>query len=73
MDKIRTFFEENGYYLAKCVFSPDEVGRLEDEFDRIVQQLNEHDDSGASNNKGVINTRNVQQYSGLWMAALLHE
>ena len=72
MNKIRTFFEENGYYLAKCVFSPDELGRLEDEFDRIVQQLDEHDDSGTSNNNGVINTRNVQQYSGLWMAALLH-
>ena len=73
MNKIRTFFEENGYYLAKGVFSPDEVGRLENEFDRIVQQLNEHDDSGTLNNNGVIDTRNVQQYSGLWMAALLHE
>ena len=73
MNKIRTLFEENGYYLAKGVFSPDEVGRLENEFDRIVQQLNEHDDSGTLNNNGVIDTRNVQQYSGLWMAALLHE
>ncbi len=71
MNKIRTFFEENGYYLAKGVFSPDEVGQLENEFDRIVQQLNEHDDT--SNNSGVIDTRNVQQYSGLWMATLLHE
>ena len=36
MNEMRTFFEDNGYYLAKGVFSPGEVGRLEDEFDRIV-------------------------------------
>ncbi len=73
MDKMRAFFEENGYYLARGVFSPDEVGRLEDEFDRIVRQIGRDDKNGSSNGNGVISTRNVQQYSGLWMAALLQE
>jgi phytanoyl-CoA hydroxylase len=70
MNKIQTFFSENGYYLAKGVFSLDEIGSLENEFDKIVQQL---DLSDTPNNNGVIDTRNVQQYSGRWMAALLHK
>ena len=39
MSKIQTFFNENGYYLAKGVFSADEINLLEKEFDRIVGQL----------------------------------
>ena len=29
MDNIKTFFEENGYYLAKGVYSPGEVAALD--------------------------------------------
>ena len=39
MSKIHTFFDENGYYLAKGVFSADEIHSLENEFDRMVRQL----------------------------------
>ena len=73
MNEIHTFFEENGYYLAKGVFSPDEVAQLDTEFDRVLQQLGERDNSDTSNSNGVIKKLNVQQYSGLWMATLLHE
>ena len=73
MDTMRASFEENGYYLARGVFSPDEVGRLEGEFDRIVRQIGKDVKNGSENGNGVISTRNVQQYSGLWMAALLQE
>ena len=73
MCEMRAFFEENGYYLARSVYSPVEVGRLEDEFDRIVRQISKDRKNGSANGNGVIGTRNVQQYSGLWMAALLHE
>ena len=73
MNEIHTFFEENGYYLAKGVFSPDEVSKLEIEFDRVLQQLGERDNTDSSNSNGVIKKLNVQQYSGLWMATLLHE
>ena len=71
MSKIRTFFDENGYYLAKNVFSVDEINSLENEFDRMVDQLEKPDDDDPNHN-GVISTRNVQQYSGLWLTALLH-
>lgn len=71
MSKIGTFFDENGYYLAKGVFSADEIGSLENEFDRIVGQLEKPNENDPNHN-GVISTRNVQQYSGLWLMALLH-
>ena len=73
MSKMQQFFSDNGYYLAKGVFSPDEISSLETEFDKIAQQLDGGKDGNTSNNNGIIDTRNVQQYSGLWMAALLHK
>ena len=39
MPGIRETFEEQGYYLAKGLFRPDEVAALEQDFDRIVGQL----------------------------------
>jgi phytanoyl-CoA hydroxylase len=36
---IRTFFQENGCYIARGVFSAQEVAELEVDFDRIVEQL----------------------------------
>ena len=69
MDKAREFFKENGYYLAKSVFTPQEVATLEAEFDRIVEQLASHGEDKTEN--GVFGTRNVHQYSGIWMATLL--
>ena len=73
MSKMQQFFSDNGYYLAKGVFSPDEISSLETEFDKMVQQLNGGKDGNTSNNNGIIDTRNVQQYSGLWMATLLNK
>ena len=73
MSRARSFFDENGYYLARGVFPPVEIAVLESEFDRIVQQLRERDESNAWLNADIIETRNVQQYSGPWMAALLQK
>ena len=72
MSKIQTFFDENGYYLAKGVFSGGEISTLESEFDRIVGQLGKPNEDDPNHN-GVISTRNVQQYSSLWLTALLHK
>ncbi len=69
MENEQEFFKEHGYYLAKSVFSQKEVAVLEKEFDRIVRQLEEHGEDKTEN--GVFGTRNVHQYSGLWMATLL--
>ena len=40
-DDARGFFDENGYYLARGVYSPGEIGRLREEFDRVVHQVTE--------------------------------
>ncbi len=70
MSERKTFFEENGYLIAKSVFSLEKIGALEEDFDRIVQQLERGDDDEARA-KGNIHTQNPHQYSGRWMAALL--
>lgn len=82
--EIHSFFEKNGYYLAKGVFSPEQVQELEADFDRIVDQLNQSGESvdarwegpemerlGATQNV-VLHTHNVQQYSARWMQALMN-
>lgn len=79
------FFAENGYYVARNVFTPSEVAELEMDFDRIVQQISstgeeinarwsgpEMDRIGATNTF-IAHTHNVQQYSAVWMRAFLHD
>lgn len=73
MNAEQEFFKDNGYCLAKGVYSSDEICGLEKEFDRIVKQLQACDSTGKWAKKGVIDTRNVQQYSAVWMAAMLHK
>lgn len=85
MNDIRAFYDQNGYYVARSVFSPDEIRVLETDFDRIVSQLThgqedvnarwsgpEMDRLGA-NSTVVLHTHNVQHYSAVWMRALMHE
>ncbi|MDX1931362.1 MAG: phytanoyl-CoA dioxygenase family protein [Capsulimonadales bacterium] len=82
-ESIRAFFVENGYYVAKGVYSPEEVRELDEDFDHIVRQLQ---DSGENINARwsgpemekmdvgsltVLHTHNVQQYSARWLRALL--
>ena len=35
----KRFFDENGYYLARNVFSAAELAALEEDFDRVVALL----------------------------------
>ncbi len=65
MSDLASFFDENGYCVARGVIPPQEMVRLEEEFDRVVQQC------GPVNDDGIIMTRNVHQYSGLWMSLIL--
>ncbi len=84
MSSIRSFFNENGYYVARGVFHAAEIRELERDFDRIVAQLQagpedvnarwsgpEMDKLGAQQTV-VVHTHNVQQYSAVWTRALLH-
>lgn len=80
---VRTFFEENGYCIAKGVFSPSEITELERDFDRIVaqliaskQELNARWSGPEMERMGVdtvvLHTHNVQQFSAVWLRTLLH-
>lgn len=83
--EIKEFWDANGYYHAKSVFSPGEVKDLESDFDRIVAQLNAGQESTNARWQGpemermgaaqtqILHTHNVQQYSAVWHRALLHE
>jgi ectoine hydroxylase-related dioxygenase (phytanoyl-CoA dioxygenase family) len=79
---IHEFFQENGYYHARGVFSPGEVAVLEADFDRIVAQLQRSGEDitatwiGQANEKlgakgtTIFHTHNVQTYSSHWSRAL---
>ena len=76
-DDARGFFKENGYYLARGVYSPREICLLREEFDRIVHQVTESGGPGAGPNaaedNGIVSTYNVQKYSAYWLThGLLH-
>ncbi|MEO6874494.1 MAG: phytanoyl-CoA dioxygenase family protein [Opitutaceae bacterium] len=80
--EIKAFFSENGYYLARGVFSPIEIAELEREVDRIVQQNIALKDAPDKSWKGeavdrlnvggtsFIHTHQVQFYSARWLQAL---
>ena len=65
MSDLAGFFAENGYCVVRQLFAPEEMSKLEGEFDRIVRQCEPVDETG------LISTRNVHQYSGLWMSTIL--
>lgn len=80
--KIKTFFDENGYYVARGLFKPDQIKRLGRDFDRIVRQLARTGDlntaqwqgerqkkDGAADAK-ITHTHNVQCYSEEWLQAI---
>lgn len=78
-------FAEDGYYIAKGVFTPTEVALLERDFDRIVDQIlasGEHVNATwggpemermDTKKLVVLHTHNVQQYSAEWTKAFLHD
>lgn len=78
MSSISSFFQEQGYYRARGVFSTDEVRELESDFDRIVHQLTTSGEDInarwklAAPESVIFHTHNVQKYSACWLRALLH-
>lgn len=81
MSEIGKFFDENGYYFAKGVYSPDEIKTMEYDFDRVVDQLLKSDENVNARWGGrlmdaldggesvIIHTHNIQSFSGVWMKA----
>ncbi|MFI5356708.1 MAG: phytanoyl-CoA dioxygenase family protein [Opitutales bacterium] len=80
--KIKSFFDQNGYYLARGVFAPARIRLLEREFDRIVRQLARTGDLNNAQWGGerqkqiggeksmITHTHNVQCYSDAWLQAI---
>lgn len=81
-DVITETFARDGYYLARGVYSDARMKELEEDFDRIVAQIERSGqnvnarwpgeqmdalDGGAST---IIHTHNVQRYSARWLRAL---
>lgn len=85
MTDIKALFQDQGFCHAKGVFRPDEVGVLERDFDRIVQQLVSSGEAvdatwdGGETDKisragdMILHTHNVQKYSRTWLNAFLNE
>ena len=76
--EARKFFNENGYFHARGVYSSREINRLEEEFDRIVLQITQsaapYSGPNAGKDNGIISTTNVQKYSACWLTrGLLHK
>lgn len=83
MSSLRAEFETHGFALAESVFSGSQLSDLEGDFDRIVAQITasgenvnatwsgpEMERLGAQNTV-VVHTHNVQQYSAIWLNAMM--
>lgn len=80
-----TFYQENGYFIARKVFSGQTLNALEEDFDRIVEQITSNNGDANARWSGpemermkatatkLIHTHNVHQFSARWHRALLHD
>ena len=85
MSRIKSDFDENGFYHARGLFRPEEVSALQTDFDRIVEQLVQSGDQVDATWDGgeaakiarpgdrILHTHNVQKYSRTWLNAFLNE
>nr|MBA3709508.1 phytanoyl-CoA dioxygenase family protein [Planctomycetota bacterium] len=82
---VADFFSEHGFYLARGVIGRPECARLEQDFDRIVEQMVRsgevinarwgNDTTTAIDGGGteVIHTHQVQKYSSAWARLLFDD
>ena len=85
MSTIQNFFQEQGFYHARGVFSGRELEMMTVDFERIVAQIRTSGEAidatwvGPEMEKRrqqgdvVLHTHNVQQYSAVWLRAMLQE
>ena len=84
MTNIKSFFDKNGYYLAKGIYNSSLLGRMQNDFDRVTQQLLASKENinarwGSqltrdveSDDSVVLHTHNIHSYSSIWLHALLN-
>ena len=82
--EIRSFFEENGFYFAKSVYSASEIRLMEKDFDRALAQiLNTEKSANArwggklmdeldGGNSVLFHTHNIQSFSAVWLNAFMN-
>jgi phytanoyl-CoA hydroxylase len=84
-EEIGAFWQENGYYVARGVFSQDQIKNLEIDFDRMIAQIiNGGEDANIRKDWGgsemdrldggasvVLHSNNPQCFSARWLGALL--
>ena len=79
MSDLASVFDRDGFALAKGVFDGEVLTAMTEDFDRIVEQLEASGEDinarwdAADADTVVVHTHNVQQYSAVWLRALLHE
>jgi phytanoyl-CoA hydroxylase len=85
MSEVSDFYKENGYYVARGIYSPAEVKELERDFDRTVQQLMRSNEAINARWSGpemeqlgaqatsVLHTHNIHQFSAAWHRAFLQD
>lgn len=83
MTSLGSFFQEHGYAVARGVFLDEQLAELQRDFDRIVHQLIASGENiearwtgpemEAHQQTSVLHTHNVQQYSAVWLQALLSD
>jgi len=84
-EDIRTQFEKDGYYLAKSLFDPEQLQKLEASFDQILAQLEadsalnnarwqgEQMDELDGGSSVILHTHNIQSYSAEWAMAFYNK
>ncbi len=82
---MNTFYQENGYSIARNIFSTQTLDALEEDFDKIVNQITSGSEDSNARWSGpamermkatatkLVHTHNVQQFSARWHQALLHD
>lgn len=83
MTSLGSYFQEHGYAVARGVFLDEQLADLQRDFDRIVHQLIASGENiearwtgpemEAHQQTSVLHTHNVQQYSAVWLQALLSD
>ncbi|HXH60777.1 MAG TPA: phytanoyl-CoA dioxygenase family protein [Fimbriimonadaceae bacterium] len=81
--ELKTDFQRDGYVVVRGLFSGPILADMQRDFDRIVDQLVASGEDlnarwlGAEGigpaDSVVLHTHNVQQYSAVWLRAVLHE
>ena len=82
--EVRSFFDENGFYFAKSVYSVGEIRHMEKDFDRVLAQILDTEKNSNARWGGklmdeldggdsiLFHTHNIQSFSAIWLNAFMN-